>query len=40
MLQNLCPLNISEHLAMAFDPVAAQITFNALDPAHRKPITC
>jgi len=40
VLQDLCPFNFSEHLAMAFDPVAAQITFNALDPAHEKPITC
>ncbi len=38
VLQDLCPLNLSEHLAMAFDPVAAQITFNALDPAHARPI--
>jgi triacylglycerol lipase len=40
VLQDLCPLNLSEHLAMAFDPVAAQITFNALDPANREPIVC
>lgn len=40
VLQDLCPLNLSEHLAMAFDPVAAQITFNALDPAHARPIVC
>ena len=40
VLQDLCPLNLSEHLAMAFDPVAAQITFNALDPAHARPIEC
>ncbi len=40
VLQNLCPGNLSEHAAVATDPVAAQITFNALDPAHRRPITC
>lgn len=40
VLQDLCALNLSEHAAMAFDPVAAQITFNALDPAHARPITC
>jgi len=40
VLQDLCPFNLSEHAAVAFDPVAAQITFNALDPAHRKPIAC
>ncbi|RHW27604.1 alpha/beta fold hydrolase [Nocardioides immobilis] len=40
VLQDLCPLNLSEHAAVAFDPVAAQITFNALDPDHREPIVC
>jgi hypothetical protein len=40
VLQDLCPLDWSEHLAMAFDPVAAQITFNALDPEHASPIEC
>uniref|UniRef100_UPI0015FF61AB lipase family alpha/beta hydrolase n=1 Tax=Nocardioides stalactiti TaxID=2755356 RepID=UPI0015FF61AB len=40
VLQDLCPRNVSEHLAMAFDPVAAQVVYNALDPAHRAPITC
>ena len=34
------PPQLSEHLAMAFDPVAAQITFNALDPAHARAIEC
>jgi len=40
VLQDLCPLNWSEHGAMAADPVAAQITFNALDPEHASPIEC
>lgn len=40
VLQDVCPLNLSGHAAMAFDPVAAQIAFNALDPAHKKPINC
>ena len=40
VLQDLCPLDWSEHLAVAFDPVAAQITFNALDPEHAAPIEC
>jgi triacylglycerol lipase len=40
VLQDLCPLNLSEHLAMAFDPVAAQLTFNALDPGRARPVDC
>jgi triacylglycerol lipase len=40
VLQDLCPLNHSEHLAMAFDPVAAQLTFNALDPGRARPVDC
>ncbi|KAA1418920.1 alpha/beta fold hydrolase [Nocardioides humilatus] len=40
VLQDLCPMDLSEHLAMAFDAVAAQIAFNALDPEHAQPITC
>jgi triacylglycerol lipase len=40
VLQDVCPANLSEHGAVAFDPVAAQITFNALDPEHRQPIVC
>lgn len=40
VLQDLCPLDLSEHGGPAVDPVADQITFNALDPAHAKPIDC
>ena len=40
VLQELCPNNWSEHAAVAFDPVAAQLTFNALDPAHAQAIRC
>ena len=32
--------SVDIYTCKAFDPVAAQITFNALDPAHRKPIVC
>jgi len=40
VLQDVCPNDISEHGAVAVDPVAAQITFNALDPGHARPIAC
>ncbi|GAB4003883.1 alpha/beta fold hydrolase [Nocardioides ultimimeridianus] len=40
VLQDLCPADPSEHVAVAFDPVAAQLTFNALDPEHARPISC
>ena len=38
VLQDVCPTDYSEHAAVAFDPMAAQLMLNALDPAHaRKP---
>ena len=40
ILQDVCPADLSEHGAVAFDPVTAQLTFNALDPANAKAIDC
>ena len=40
VLQDGCPIDFAEHLAVAFDPRAAQIMLNALDPAHTKPLPC
>ncbi len=40
VLRDVCPSDFSEHLAAAFDPVAEQLTFNALDPEHAQPIAC
>jgi hypothetical protein len=40
VLQQVCPDDLSEHLAEAFDPVVAQLVFDALDPSHSKPISC
>jgi len=40
VLQDVCPGNLAEHAMVAFDPVAAQITFNALDPANAQPVQC
>jgi pimeloyl-ACP methyl ester carboxylesterase len=40
VLQDVCPNDISEHGAEAFDPVVAQLVLNALDPANAKPVSC
>ncbi|MER7490198.1 alpha/beta fold hydrolase [Streptomyces sp. NPDC126497] len=41
LLQDLCPLDLSEHLAIAlFDRVVFHEVANALDPAHAEPTTC
>jgi triacylglycerol esterase/lipase EstA (alpha/beta hydrolase family) len=40
VLQDLCPANVSDHAAVAVDPVVARIVFNALDPEHAAPVTC
>lgn len=40
VLQEVCPTDLSEHAAVAFDPVVAQLILNALAPAAAKPVTC
>ncbi|NEV91678.1 alpha/beta fold hydrolase [Streptomyces tendae] len=41
VLQDLCPLDLSEHLAIGlFDRIAFHEVANALDPAHATPTTC
>ncbi|TWV47511.1 alpha/beta fold hydrolase [Streptomyces misionensis] len=41
LLQDLCPLDLSEHLAIALtDRIAFHEVANALDPAHASPTTC
>jgi triacylglycerol lipase len=40
VLQQVCPTDLSEHALEAVDPVVAQLIFNALDPAHAKPVSC
>jgi pimeloyl-ACP methyl ester carboxylesterase len=40
VLQDVCPSDLSEHALVANDPVAAQLTFNALDPANARPVDC
>jgi triacylglycerol lipase len=40
ILQDVCPNDIDDHTAEAFDPVVAQLVLNALDPANAKPVSC
>ncbi len=40
VLQDVCPLDLSEHALVAFDPVVAHLILNALDPAHATPVSC
>jgi triacylglycerol esterase/lipase EstA (alpha/beta hydrolase family) len=40
VVQDVCPNDIDEHAAEAFDPVVAQIVLNALDPPNAKPVSC
>jgi pimeloyl-ACP methyl ester carboxylesterase len=40
VVQDLCPLDFSEHLLVAFDPVVTQLFLNALDPKNATPVTC
>jgi triacylglycerol esterase/lipase EstA (alpha/beta hydrolase family) len=39
-LQNLCAADVSEHVAMAADPIVLHEIENALDPAHATPTDC
>jgi triacylglycerol esterase/lipase EstA (alpha/beta hydrolase family) len=40
VLQDVCPNDVSDHVALAFDPVVAQLIFNALDPSDPQPVSC
>jgi triacylglycerol lipase len=40
VVQDVCSLDQSEHLSIAFDPTAAHEILNALDPAHAGPVPC
>jgi pimeloyl-ACP methyl ester carboxylesterase len=40
VLQNVCPNDIDDHVAEAFDPVVAQLILGALDPAHPPAVSC
>jgi len=40
VLQSVCSHDLSEHAAEAFDPVVAQLIFNALDPRRARRVSC
>ena len=40
VVQDVCPANASEHMAVAFDPVVMQMFLNALNPKSATPVTC
>lgn len=40
VVQDQCPLDGADHLAIVSDPVAARDVLNALDPAHAEPVPC
>jgi triacylglycerol lipase len=40
VLQDDCALDLADHIAVAFDPVAADHILNALDPQHARPARC
>jgi triacylglycerol esterase/lipase EstA (alpha/beta hydrolase family) len=39
-LQNQCPLDLTDHLEISYDPVALTDMLNALDPAHPAQVPC
>ncbi|MEU7144978.1 alpha/beta fold hydrolase [Nocardia sp. NPDC046473] len=39
-LQDVCPGDFSEHMAITSDPVTIQLVLNALDPEHKAPVPC
>lgn len=39
-IQDVCPLDLSEHISIAYDSNAMQLVLNALDPAHAEPVDC
>jgi triacylglycerol lipase len=40
VLQDVCALDFSDHISVAFDPVAARLVLNALDPASAREPRC
>ncbi len=40
VLQDGCPLDLAEHVALVLDPVTLGHVLNALDPANPKPVKC
>jgi triacylglycerol lipase len=40
VVQDQCPIDLADHVAMAFDPTVGQDVLNALDPAHQRAVPC
>ncbi len=40
VVQDQCPLDFSEHVTLAWDPVVGQDILNALDPGDAQPVPC
>lgn len=40
LVQQQCPLDVSDHLGISFDANALRDVLNALDPTHAKAVTC
>ena len=40
VVQDVCPLDQSEHLSVIFDPITTYTILNALDPAHPHDVPC
>ncbi|WP_308197949.1 lipase family alpha/beta hydrolase [Saccharopolyspora soli] len=40
VLQDVCPADFVEHVAVAFNPHVRQMVLNALDPANAQPVRC
>lgn len=39
-LQDICPIDLADHLQIVADPTAAAIVLNTLDPTHPRPVPC
>jgi triacylglycerol esterase/lipase EstA (alpha/beta hydrolase family) len=39
-IQDVCPVDLSEHLASPYDVVVFELVRNALDPEHAEPVRC
>ena len=40
VIQGVCPLDLSAHTNIPYDPMTLQIVVNALDPQRAAPVTC
>jgi triacylglycerol esterase/lipase EstA (alpha/beta hydrolase family) len=40
VVQDHCPVDVSEHVLLSNDPTAMHLVLNALDPAHATPVLC